>query len=110
MDKLFDGSNAHLLNSQGTLDGCSVCSGSDSGRVLDGEECKFCMGVMNNEHDIVDRLRSVGGYFDAAALKYVSCSEAADEIERLRNALLRIECELINAENLARAALDGPNA
>ena len=65
---------------------------------------------MNNEHDIVDRLRSVGGYFDAAALKYVSCSEAADEIERLRNALLRIECEPINAEYLARAALDGPNA
>jgi hypothetical protein len=65
---------------------------------------------MNNEHDIVDRLRSVGGYFDAAALKYVSCSEAADEIERLRNALLRIECEPINAEYLARAALDGHNA
>ena len=65
---------------------------------------------MDNEHDIVDRLRSVGGYFDAAALKYVSCSEAADEIERLRNALLRIECEPINAEYLARAALDGPNA
>lgn len=64
---------------------------------------------MNNEHDIVDRLRSVGGYFDAAALKYVSCSEAADEIERLRNALLRIECEPINAEYIARAALDGPN-
>ena len=61
---------------------------------------------MNNELDIVDRLRSVG----AAALKYVSCSEAADEIERLRNALLRIECEPINAECLARAALDGPNS
>ena len=42
MDKLFDGSDAHLLNSQGTLDGCSVCSGT--GRVLDGEECQFCMG------------------------------------------------------------------
>ena len=32
------------------------------------------------------------------------------EIERLRAALVRIECEPINAEYLARAALDGPNA
>ena len=37
--------------------------------------------------DIVDRLRSVGGYFDEAAKKFVSCGEAADEIERLRNLL-----------------------
>ena len=32
------------------------------------------------------------------------------EIERLRAALQHIECEPINAEYIARAALDGPNA
>ena len=32
------------------------------------------------------------------------------EIERLRAALVHIECEPINAEYMARAALDGPNA
>ena len=49
---------------------------------------------MNNEHDIVDRLRSVGGYFDAAALKYVSCSEAADTIESLRQRVKELDDEL----------------
>lgn len=34
MDGLFDGSDAHLL--------CSPCGGT--GKVLDGEECQFCMG------------------------------------------------------------------
>lgn len=35
---------------------------------------------------------------------------AADEIERLQEALLHIECEPINAEYMARAALDAvPN-
>lgn len=38
--------------------------------------------------DIVERLRSVGGYFDQAAFENgVSCSEAADEIEALRQQL-----------------------
>ena len=38
--------------------------------------------------DIVERLRSVGGYFDKAALDSgVSCSEAANEIESLRQQL-----------------------
>lgn len=37
--------------------------------------------------DLVTRLRSVGGYFDVAALEHVSLSECADEIERLRAAL-----------------------
>ena len=32
------------------------------------------------------------------------------EVERLRAALAHIECEPINAEYMARAALDGPNA
>lgn len=31
------------------------------------------------------------------------------EVERLRAALVHIECEPINAEYMARAALDGPN-
>ena len=35
---------------------------------------------------------------------------AVIEIERLRAALVHIECEPINAEYMARAALDGPNA
>lgn len=34
MDELFDGSDAHLM--------CSPCGGT--GRILDGEECQFCMG------------------------------------------------------------------
>jgi len=42
--------------------------------------------------DIVERLRSVGGYFDKAAFENgVSCSEAADEIESLRQQLA--ECQ-----------------
>ena len=36
--------------------------------------------------------------------------EREAEIERLRAALVDIECEPINAEYIARAALDGPNA
>lgn len=36
--------------------------------------------------------------------------EREAEIERLRAALVHIECEPINAEYMARAALDGPNA
>lgn len=56
---------------------CSACAGT--GRVLDGEICRFCEG------DLVARLRSVGGYFDDAALEHVSLAECADEIERLRN-------------------------
>lgn len=32
------------------------------------------------------------------------------EVERLRAALVHIECEPINAEYIARSALDGPNA
>lgn len=43
--------------------------------------------------DIVDRLRSVGGYFDEAASKHVSCSEAADEITTLRARIAELEAE-----------------
>lgn len=84
MDELFDGSNAHEL--------CSVCRGT--GRVLDGEICRFCEDRVEDARearmDLVARLRSVGGYFDAAALEHVALAECADEIERLRKLLQQV--------------------
>ena len=41
--------------------------------------------------DLVSRLRSIGGYFDSAALENVSLAECADEIERLRIIEARID-------------------
>ena len=43
-------------------------------------------------------------------LRRYARDKRGNEIERLRDALVHIECEPINAEYLARAALDGPNA
>jgi hypothetical protein len=45
--------------------------------------------------DIVQRLRAVGGYFDEAAKKHVSCCEAADEIEALRARIAELEAERV---------------
>ena len=50
--------------------------------------------LLASSEDLVTRLRSVGGYFDAAALEHVSLSECADEIERLRNALAVFTCHI----------------
>ncbi len=42
--------------------------------------------------DIVDRLKSAGGYFDEAAFKQVSLEEVVNEITSLRQKVSYLEC------------------
>lgn len=65
---------------------------------------------MNKHIAAMKALRDLRAYEEVLNSEEIDALDwAISEIERLRAALVHIECEPINAEYLARAALDGPN-